>query len=93
VRVLINEKVEVNGLQIVAVLYRDAALDGHFRSVLQGIRLDRDRASILLTHAPDHPKLRRLRAFLCSYPGKRTLGSSYLGVGWRGGFTASLSTA
>jgi hypothetical protein len=57
VRVLSNEKVEVDGLQIVGVPYRNAARDGHLASVLRGIRLDRDRASILLTHAPDHPKI------------------------------------
>jgi hypothetical protein len=57
VRVLINEKVEVDGLQIVGVPYRDAAQGGHFTSVLQGILLDRNRASILLTHAPDHPEI------------------------------------
>jgi uncharacterized protein len=53
VRVLSNEKVEVDGLQIVGVPYRNAAHDGHFASVLRGIQLDRDRASVLLTHAPD----------------------------------------
>ncbi len=57
VRVLSNEKVEVDGLQIVGVPYRNAAHDDHFASVLRGIRLDRDRASILLTHAPDHPEI------------------------------------
>ena len=57
VRVLINEKVEVDGLQIVGVPYRHAAQGGQFVSVLQGIRLDRNRASILLTHAPDHPEI------------------------------------
>jgi len=57
VRVLSNEKVEVDGLQIVGVPYRNAAHDGHLASVLHGIRLDRDRASILLTHAPDHPEI------------------------------------
>ena len=57
VRVLINEKVEVDGLQIVGVPYRTAAPGGHFTSVLQAIRLDRNRASILLTHAPDHPEI------------------------------------
>jgi uncharacterized protein len=57
VRVLINEKVEVDGLQIVGVPYRNAARGGHFTSVLQGLRLDRSRASILLTHAPDHPEI------------------------------------
>jgi predicted MPP superfamily phosphohydrolase len=57
VRVLINEKVEVDGLQIVGVPYRNAAPGEHFTSVLQGLRLDRNRASILLTHAPDHPEI------------------------------------
>ena len=57
VRVLSNEKVEVDSLQIVGVPYRNAAHDGHFASVLRGIRLDQDRASILLTHAPDHPEI------------------------------------
>jgi len=57
VRVLSNEKVEVDGLQIVGVPYRNATRDGHLASVLNGIRLDRARASILLTHAPDHPEI------------------------------------
>jgi predicted MPP superfamily phosphohydrolase len=57
VRVLVNEKVEVDGMQIVGVPYRNAAKATHFRSALHGIRLDRDRASILLTHAPDHPEI------------------------------------
>ena len=57
VRVLSNEKVEVDGLQIVGVPYRNAAHDGPFTSVLRGLRLDHNRASILLTHAPDHPEI------------------------------------
>ncbi len=57
VRVLSNEKVEVDGLQIVGVPYRNAAHDSQFASVLRGLRLDRNRASILLTHAPDHPEI------------------------------------
>jgi uncharacterized protein len=57
VRVLSNEKVEVDGLQIIGVPYRNATQDGQLASVLQGIGLDRDRASILLTHAPDHPEI------------------------------------
>jgi predicted MPP superfamily phosphohydrolase len=57
VRVLSNEKVEVEGLQIVGVPYRNATQDGHLASVLCDIRLDPDRASILLTHAPDHPEI------------------------------------
>ncbi|HTQ58712.1 MAG TPA: metallophosphoesterase [Candidatus Solibacter sp.] len=57
VRVLTNEKVEADGLQIIGVPYRHATQDAHFASVLQGIGVDRERASILLTHAPDHPQV------------------------------------
>ena len=57
VRVLSNEKVEVDGLQIIGVPYSNATQKGHLASALQSIRLDRDRASILLVHAPDHPEV------------------------------------
>jgi predicted MPP superfamily phosphohydrolase len=57
VRVLTNEKVEADGLQIIGVPYRHATHGGHFASVLRGIGVDRERASILLTHAPDHPEV------------------------------------
>jgi predicted MPP superfamily phosphohydrolase len=57
VRVLSNEKVEVDGLQIIGVPYRNATRHGQLASVLDDMRLDRDRASILLTHAPDHPEV------------------------------------
>ena len=52
-----NEKVEVDGLQIAGVPYRNASQPRSFASALHGIRLDRERASILLTHAPDHPEI------------------------------------
>src|SRR5271166_5494437 len=57
VRVLRNEKVEVDGLQIVGVPYRNAVQDEQFACALHGVRLDRNRASILLTHAPDNPQI------------------------------------
>ncbi len=57
VRVLRNEKVDVDGMQIIGVPYRNATRDTHLASALRGVRVDRDRASILLTHAPDHPEI------------------------------------
>jgi predicted MPP superfamily phosphohydrolase len=51
--VLNNEKVTVDGLQLVGVHFRDSASDHRFREVLRLADVDRDRASILLTHAPD----------------------------------------
>jgi len=55
VRVLNNEKVEADGLQIVGVPYNHATRGEHLASALKSVHLDRDRASILLVHAPDHP--------------------------------------
>jgi len=57
VRVLHNEKVEADQLQIVGVPYNHASQDEHFQSVLRQIGVDRNRASILLTHAPDRPHI------------------------------------
>jgi predicted MPP superfamily phosphohydrolase len=54
IRVLNRDKVEIDGLQLVGVRYHDATHAEHFRSVLREIGVDRNRASILLTHAPDH---------------------------------------
>jgi predicted MPP superfamily phosphohydrolase len=57
VRVLHNERVEMDGLQIIGVPYRHATHDEHLRSVLRGIGVDKSRASVLLTHAPDRPHI------------------------------------
>ncbi len=51
VRVLDNEKLILDGLQIVGVNHADLTEPQHFRSILREAALDRDRASILLTHA------------------------------------------
>ncbi|HYT21438.1 MAG TPA: metallophosphoesterase [Candidatus Polarisedimenticolia bacterium] len=57
VRVLHNEKVDADQLQIVGVPYNHATHDEHFQKVLRLIGVDRNRASILLTHAPDRPHI------------------------------------
>jgi predicted MPP superfamily phosphohydrolase len=74
VRVLTNEKVEVDGLQIVGVPYRHAAQHGIFASVLRHLHLDRNRASILLTHAPDHPEIAEAAGFSLQLSGHTHLG-------------------
>jgi hypothetical protein len=74
VRVLSNEKVDVDGLQIIGVPYRSAAQDGRFASVLHDIGLDRDRASILLTHAPDHPEIAEAAGISLQLSGHTHLG-------------------
>lgn len=52
VRVVNNEKIELDNLQIVGVHYRETTDPGHFRAILRGAAIDTGRASILLVHAP-----------------------------------------
>lgn len=63
VRVLNNEKVVVDGLQIVGIHYRDSVNDDHFREMIRHAAIDRAQASILLTHAPDRVKISEEEGF------------------------------
>jgi uncharacterized protein len=53
IRVLTNEKVTVDGLDIVGVSHGDAGYPIRLRAMLEGLELDRSRASILLNHVPN----------------------------------------
>ena len=81
VRVLNNEKVTVDGLQIVGVHYSDSTNDDHFRSVLRHADVDRDRASILLTHAPDRLKIAEEEGFSLQLSG-HTHGGQFFPFTW-----------
>jgi len=52
VRVLNNEKIELEGLQIIGVHYRELADPARFRAILQRASIKSDRASVLIAHAP-----------------------------------------
>ena len=52
IRVLHNEKVNLDGLQVMGVPYGQAANTQRFESILENSGLDRERASVLLTHVP-----------------------------------------
>jgi uncharacterized protein len=52
VHVLHNEKVILDGLQVLGVPYSESGNAKHFQSILEGAQLDRDRASVLLAHVP-----------------------------------------
>jgi predicted MPP superfamily phosphohydrolase len=54
IRVLNNERVVVQGLQVVGVHDGEAADPVIFRSILAEAGVDRSKASILLTHRPSH---------------------------------------
>jgi predicted MPP superfamily phosphohydrolase len=52
IHVLYNEKVELDGLQVIGVDYRGSRREEDFRTILQNIGIDPRRPSILLKHAP-----------------------------------------
>jgi len=53
IRILSNEKADVDGLQILGVSYHDTTYPMRLRTTLQGLKLDGSRASILLSHVPN----------------------------------------
>jgi hypothetical protein len=77
VRVMSNEKVEIDGLQIIGVPYRHAAHDAHLGSILQEIGVDQERASILLTHAPDRPHVAEAAGISLQLSGHTHVGQFY----------------
>ena len=74
VRVLKNEKVNLDGLQVVGVPYRDASMNGGLASALRNVSIDRERASILLVHAPDDPHTAEAHGFSLQLSGHTHLG-------------------
>ena len=59
IHVLYNEKVELDGLQIIGVDYRDSRREEQFRATLQNTGIDPRKPSILLKHAPLHLQVAR----------------------------------
>lgn len=52
-RLLNNEKVVVDGMQIIGVHYHEASHPERLNTALGKMRIDREQASVLLVHAPD----------------------------------------
>lgn len=52
IRVLNNEKVEIDGLQIIGVGYRASKNQNRFRAMLEKMEIDGRKPSLLLRHAP-----------------------------------------
>lgn len=53
IRVLMNEKLVVDGIEIIGVPYHDTTLPMRLRTTLQELRIDKGTASILLNHVPN----------------------------------------
>jgi predicted MPP superfamily phosphohydrolase len=77
-KVLYNEKVELDGLQIIGVDYRDTRREEPFRSILKQIGINRQKPSILLKHAPFHLQAARDHGITLQLSGHTHRGQVFL---------------
>jgi len=78
IRVLSNEKIEIDGLQIVGVNYKATEKSQDFAEVLSKIELDQDKPSILLKHAPFDLATAENKGFDFQISGHTHLGQLFL---------------
>jgi predicted MPP superfamily phosphohydrolase len=77
-RVLYNEKLDQDGLQIIGVDYRDTRREESFKSILKKIGIDRQKPSILLKHAPFHLQAARDEGIMLQLSGHTHHGQVFL---------------
>jgi predicted MPP superfamily phosphohydrolase len=78
IRVLYNEKVELDGLQIIGVDYRDSRREGDFRTILRRMGIDPHKPSILLKHAPLNLQVAREQGISLQLSGHTHQGQVFL---------------
>jgi predicted MPP superfamily phosphohydrolase len=78
IQVLNNEKVDLDGLQIIGVDYRGSRKEEDFRTILQNIGIDPHRPSILLKHAPFHLEVAREQRISLQLSGHTHRGQVFL---------------
>ncbi len=77
-RVLNNEKVEIDGLQIIGVGYRDSRSQNRFRAMLQEMGIDRQKPSLLLKHVPSDLEIARDQGISAQISGHTHQGQVFL---------------
>ena len=77
-RVLYNEMVELDGLQIIGVDYRDTRREEQFREILARMGIDRHKPSLLLKHAPLHLEVAREEGITLQLSGHTHQGQVFL---------------
>ena len=78
IRILYNEKIDLDGLQIIGVDYRDSRKEEQFRAILQKMEIDRHQPSILLKHAPLHLQVAREQGISLQLSGHTHQGQVFL---------------
>jgi hypothetical protein len=78
IRILYNEKVDLDGLQIIGVDYRDSRNEDQFRTILQKMDIDHRKPSILLKHTPFHLEVAREQGISVQLSGHTHHGQVFL---------------
>jgi predicted MPP superfamily phosphohydrolase len=78
IHVLYNEKVDLDGLQIIGVDYRDSRREEQFRAILQKMGIDPQKPSILLKHAPLNLQVAREQGISLQLSGHTHRGQVFL---------------
>jgi len=78
IHVLNNEKVDLDGLQIIGVDYRDSRREEQFRTILQRMGIDPHKPSILLKHAPLNLRVAREQGISLQLSGHTHQGQVFL---------------
>ena len=78
IRVLNNEMINLNGLQIIGVDYRDSRSEQQFRMILKQIGIDRNKPSILLKHSPQNLQIAKEQGLSLQLSGHTHQGQLFL---------------
>jgi len=78
IRVLNNEMINLNGLQIIGVDYRDSRDEQQFRAILRQIGIDRNQPSILLKHSPENLQIAKEQGISLQLSGHTHQGQLFL---------------
>jgi predicted MPP superfamily phosphohydrolase len=78
IHVLNNKKVDLDGLQIIGVDYRDSRREEQFRTILQRMGIDPHKPSILLKHAPLNLRVAREQGISLQLSGHTHQGQVFL---------------
>ncbi len=78
IRILNNEKVEIDGLQVIGVDYRDSSREEQFRAILKKIGINPSKPSILLKHTPFHLNVAREQGISVQLSGHTHQGQVFL---------------
>jgi predicted MPP superfamily phosphohydrolase len=78
IHVLHNQKIDLDGLQIIGVGYRDSRREEDFRTILQKMGIAPHQPSILLKHAPFHLQVAREHGISLQLSGHTHQGQVFL---------------